>query len=111
MGATPRAAFAGSSLYSAAKAAANMFVQYAASEGASQSTRVNAVAPGIVSTNIMGGAMSSEAIEGFAAGAQLVGRAGQSTEIANVVTLLASEDGSFMTGTIVTADGGWSLKA
>ncbi|CAJ1949392.1 unnamed protein product [Cylindrotheca closterium] len=96
MGSVARATFAGSSMYSAAKAGADMLVQYAAKGAAEDGTRVNAVAPGIVATNIAD--MDEETTNGWAKGAQLVGRAGKSDEVASVVTMLASDDGTFLTG-------------
>lgn len=109
MGGTARAPFAGTSMYSASKAAADQLVKYAAIEAAGDGTRVNAVAPGIVATNIMG--MDADSTNGFAADKHLIGRAGEPDEIAKVVTMLASDDGALMTGSIVVADGGWQLKA
>merc|ERR1719343_854434 len=109
MGSVARASFAGAGIYAASKAAADMLVKYAAIEGAEQSTRVNAVAPGIMHTNIM--PMDQENYDKFAGDKQLVGRAGRDYEIAKVVTFLASEDATFVTGTVQVADGGWALKA
>jgi NAD(P)-dependent dehydrogenase (short-subunit alcohol dehydrogenase family) len=109
MGSVARAVFAGAGLYSATKAAADMLVQYAAMEGAVQGTRVNAVAPGIVATDIW--EMDTDDTDQFAADKQLMGRAGRADEVAKMVAFLASEDGSFVTGSISVVDGGWSLKA
>ena len=109
MGNIARAPFAGASMYSASKAAAEMLVKYAAIEAAADGTRVNSIAPGIVATNLMG--MDKATADGFASDKQLMGRSGESDEIAKVVTMMASDDGSFMTGSSVAADGGWLLKA
>lgn len=115
MGSYARVNFAGSGLYSASKAAADMLVRYAAVEAATdnaegtRATRVNAIAPGVVATNI--GGMSQEQSDGFGASTQLVGRAGRADEIANFVAFLSSDDASFMTGSVCVVDGGWALKA
>lgn len=109
MASIARANFAGSSMYAASKAAANMLVKYAAIEAAADGTRVNAIEPGVVATNLTG--LDEASIHGFAQGIQLIARAGSSDEIASVVAMLASDAGSFMTGTIVQVDGGWSVKA
>lgn len=109
MGSVARANVTGVSMYSAAKAAADMLVKCAACEAAADGTRVNAVAPGVIATNIMG--MDEAGTNNFAKDLHLNGRAGKSEEVASVVTMLASEAGSLMTGSIVTVDGGWSLKA
>lgn len=115
MGSVARVNLAGSGLYSASKAAADMLVKYAAIEATADNkegtpaTRVNAIAPGVVATNI--GGMSQEQSDGFGAFTQLVGRAGKAEEIANFVTFLSSDDASFMTGSVCVVDGGWALKA
>ena len=109
MGENARNDFAGSGLYSATKAAANMVVKYAAIEGAEDGTRVNAIAPGIVATGLVG--LSEAEMDGFGAAKQLSGRAGRGEEIASLVTYLASDESSFITGSVYTIDGGWSLKA
>mmetsp|Transcript_14183 Transcript_14183/g.26539 ORF Transcript_14183/g.26539 Transcript_14183/m.26539 type:complete len:255 (+) Transcript_14183:85-849(+) len=109
MSSVARAPFSGASMYSASKAAVEMLVKYAAIEAAEDGTRVNAVAPGIVATNIMG--LDADGTNGFAKDKQLVGRAGDSTEIAKVVTMMASDDSTFMTGSSLVVDGGWQFKA
>lgn len=86
-----------------------MLVKYGAIEAAADGTRVNAIAPGIVATNIMG--LSQEQTDGFGTAKHLIGRAGRPDEVANFVTFLASEEASMMTGGVHLIDGGWSLKA
>lgn len=77
---------------------------------ANEGIRCNGIAPGGVETNI-GSSMKS--IDEFGAGRQqltgaLMPRMGQSEEIANVALFLASDESSFVNGTVITADGGWT---
>jgi NAD(P)-dependent dehydrogenase (short-subunit alcohol dehydrogenase family) len=84
-------------------------VQSAAVHGGSRGVRVNAVAPGIVPTGLLGsGAPAPDAPGGVhdrAAGTPL-GRVGETAEIAAVVAFLLSDEASFITGEVVSADGG-----
>jgi NAD(P)-dependent dehydrogenase (short-subunit alcohol dehydrogenase family) len=76
--------------------------------------RVNAICPGYIDTD-MGGRRGSlppaereaaQARRDAAAALQPIGRQAQAQEVARVATFLASDDASFMTGSIVTVDGG-----
>ena len=98
------------SLYAATKAAAKMITKYAAMEAA-PNVRVNAIAPGIVRTPIFPNADNKGELDGFAGQVQLVGRAGEVGEITPLVQYLASDDSSFVTGSELLIDGGWSIKA
>ena len=72
--------------------------------------RCNAIAPGAVNTNI-GTTITAPNEFGIAramAGINLNPRAGESEEIAKVALFLASDDSSFVNGTVITADSGWS---
>jgi len=77
---------------------------------ATQGVRCNAIAPGGVNTNIgVGDQIPSEFGMGRAtAGAAAMPRVGEATEIAGVALFLASEDSSFVNGTVITADAGWT---
>lgn len=77
---------------------------------AQKGIRCNAIAPGAVETNI---ASSMKNISEFGMSrtklAQgVIPRVGKSEEIAKVALFLASDDSSFLNGTVVTADGGWT---
>lgn len=72
--------------------------------------RCNAIAPGGVNTNIGTSINHPNAfgMERAMSGINLNPRAGESEEIAQVALFLASDDASFVNGTVITADAGWS---
>ncbi|NQX71823.1 SDR family oxidoreductase [Paenibacillus alba] len=72
--------------------------------------RCNAIAPGGVNTNISTSinAPNPFGMERAMAGMQLNPRAGDPEEIAKVALFLASDDASFVNGTVITADAGWT---
>lgn len=72
--------------------------------------RCNAIAPGAVNTNI-GTTMNNPdkfGMERAMSGVSNNSRSGEPDEIAGVALFLASEDSSFVNGTVITADGGWT---
>ncbi|ASK60730.1 3-ketoacyl-ACP reductase [Virgibacillus phasianinus] len=77
---------------------------------AQKGIRCNAIAPGAVETNI--GSSITDVNEFGMSRAQVaqsvIPRTGQAEEIAKVALFLASDDSSFVNGTVVTADGGWT---
>ncbi|MGI5830975.1 MAG: SDR family NAD(P)-dependent oxidoreductase [Thermoguttaceae bacterium] len=90
--------------YSASKGAINAAVKKLAREFAPFGVRVNAVAPGLIDTD-MGGAMSEELRE-QTVGSTLLKRPGKPEEVADAILFLASGMSSFMTGQILRVDGG-----
>ena len=102
---------AGTSAYSATKAALRSLARTAAAELAARSIRVNAVAPGPIVTPIFGRTgLSKEAFDEIARDivAQVpMKRFGQPEEVASVVAFLASQDASYITGVEINVDGGY----
>ena len=92
--------------YCAAKGAVLMLTKTAAVEYAEQGIRVNAICPGTVKTGMSMG-MPKEYIDMALVGMPMK-RIGLPEEIANVALFLASDESSFVTGTSVTADGGYT---
>lgn len=95
--------------YSAAKAGMIGFTRALAQEGARKGVTVNAIAPGYIATEMVA-AMKEEALDGIRAQIP-VGRLGEASEIANCVSFLASEDAGFITGSVMTANGGQYITA
>jgi NAD(P)-dependent dehydrogenase (short-subunit alcohol dehydrogenase family) len=101
-------------VYAASKAALNSFTRTAATELAPRKIRVNAINPGPVSTPIYGKTgMAEEQINGFAEALQNripLKRFGQPEDIAKLVSFLASDDASFITGSEYNIDGGININ-
>ncbi|MGX9932278.1 SDR family oxidoreductase [Virgibacillus salarius] len=96
--------------YTASKHAVIGFTKNTGYMYADKGIRCNAIAPGGVATNI-GASMKNVNELGASrtkAGQAVMPRAGQPEEIANVALFLASEDSSFINGTVITADAGWT---
>jgi NAD(P)-dependent dehydrogenase (short-subunit alcohol dehydrogenase family) len=72
--------------------------------------RCNAIAPGAVNTNIGKTLYHPDAfgMERAMAGMNLNPRIGEPEEIARIALFLSSEDSSFINGTVITADSGWT---
>jgi NAD(P)-dependent dehydrogenase (short-subunit alcohol dehydrogenase family) len=102
---------AGASVYVASKHAVNGLTRSAALETARMGIRVNALAPGGVITPMFerftGGNKEMQA--GFANG-HPIGRLAQPGEIAQAILFLASDEAKFMTGSIVSMDGGYTAQ-
>ena len=91
--------------YTATKAAIHAFTKSLALHLGPRQIRVNCVVPGPVWTPNIPGTMPIEEVENFGHEVAL-GRPGQPEELAPAYVLLASSDGSFMTGSLVHVTGG-----
>ena len=99
----------GQTNYAASKGAINSFTRALAVELAPRGVTVNAIAPGFIETDM------SEAVRNKAGDVIKkmipMRRLGQPDDIARVVVFLASEEGAYITGQVLTVDGGLSLGA
>lgn len=93
--------------YTASKGGVSMFTKLVAAEYAGKGIRVNAILPGAIDTG-MTRAMPADYINGAVA-ATLMGRIGTPDEIAALALFFASDESSFVTGTLVPVDGGYTL--
>lgn len=98
---------AGQANYSASKAGVIGLTKSVARELASRGIHVNAVAPGFVTTD-MTDVLSDQAKEGILAQIPLQ-RAGTVKDIAKAVLFLASEDSDYITGQVLSVDGGMAI--
>ena len=96
--------------YCAAKSAIVGFVKGLAIELASYNIRVNGIAPGIITTAQTLDPKHSLGPKGLKdiASSIPLGRVGKPEEIANVATFLASDNASYVSGQIITVDGGFT---
>ena len=89
--------------YHAAKGAVRLLTKTTALGWAEAGVRVNSVHPGYIDTPILGDTDRQYLID-----TTPMGRLGEPEEIANVIAFLASDESSFMTGSEVVADGGYT---
>jgi NAD(P)-dependent dehydrogenase (short-subunit alcohol dehydrogenase family) len=94
--------------YASTKGAVSNFTAGLAQMLGSKGIRVNAVAPGPIWTPLIPSTMPPEKVKSFGEDTPL-GRAGQPKELAGIYVLLASEEGSYMTGGVYAVTGGIPL--
>lgn len=106
----------GSSAYAMAKAALNQFCRGLAVELAPRGILVNAIAPGFIDTEMSIGPDGISELEtewfreNYVEGHHLpLRRAGRPEEIAGVAAFLAGPDATYLTGQVITVDGGLSI--
>lgn len=98
--------FRNSSAYVAAKHGVVGLTKNAALEYGPQKVRVNAVGPGFIRTPLLEKNLTPEAMKALES-MHALGRLGESQEIAELVTWLATNSSSFVTGAYYAADGGY----
>jgi len=97
----------GQSNYTAAKGGVNALTKTVARELGRFNVNVNAVAPGLIETEMV--KQAPENVREMALAEILLGRLGQPEEVAWVVTFLCSEQARLITGEVITVDGGQYL--
>jgi NAD(P)-dependent dehydrogenase (short-subunit alcohol dehydrogenase family) len=103
-------AMAGGTAYTASKYGVAGLINQIACEYAAQGVRVNGVAPGPVVTNMLADAPAGLDVEAWIKGVSPMARFGKPEEVAMPVLFLASDDASYITGTLLRVDGGWRSK-
>ena len=103
--------FGGIGIYSASKHAVMGLTKVAALEYSAQGVRVNAVNPGVIDTSMVDRLADSLQTEKESLGSlHPIGRIGYPDEVANAVLWLCSEKASFVTGTAMPVDGGFTAQ-
>lgn len=92
----------GQTNYSAAKGALNAATKSLSQEVASRGITVNAVAPGIIGTSMSESTFDAQAIANMVP----MKRAGTAKEVADLVSFLASDQSTYITGQIISINGG-----
>ena len=102
-------ALPGNAFYAASKAEATILTKRFAMELGPHGITVNAVAPGFIRTDMTQGKRDKQAwddIERRLSAAAMVGRIGEPEDIANAIAFLAAPETGWMTGQMLTVDGG-----
>lgn len=100
----------GLGLYSTSKAAISMLTKNQAKEWGKHNIRANAICPGLIQTKFSAALWNDEKVMHHINKKLPLGRMGQSEEIASVALLLASDAGSYITGSLQVADGGFLIS-
>ena len=94
--------------YNASKAALINLTRTLASELGPSGIRVNAIAPGLVETDFARLLIETPAIHDRIVAMTALGRHGQPDEVAGAAVFLAGDAASYITGTVLVVDGGWT---
>jgi NAD(P)-dependent dehydrogenase (short-subunit alcohol dehydrogenase family) len=98
----------GQGVYAATKAGLVQMARALAAELAPQGVRVNAVAPGVVETPLTLPIKANPAWYGAYAAKPALGRWATADEMVGPIVFLASDASSYVTGTVLFVDGGWT---
>jgi NAD(P)-dependent dehydrogenase (short-subunit alcohol dehydrogenase family) len=100
------------SVYGASKAGLNQFTRAVAPELGPKGIRINAVAPGLTRGEYADGSRSfdDEATKEWVHSVTPLGRMGEPEDIAKVITFMASDMASWVTGQVLDASGGWQIS-
>ena len=98
----------GQSIYAATKSGIALMAKALAAELAACNVRVNALAPGIVETPLTRPITSNPQWNEAYASRSALGRWAKASEMAGPIVFLASDASSYLTGSVIFADGGWT---
>lgn len=98
----------GQGVYAATKAGLVQLARTAAAEFGPSGVRVNTIAPGVVETPLTAPIQADAAWHAAYAAKSALGRWAQPSELAGAVVYLASDAASFVTGSCLLVDGGWT---
>lgn len=100
----------GNTLYGMSKSALLAFAKYAAIEFAPRGIRVNCVSPGMIETPLINLDALTDEDKAIDADKYLLKRYGQPEEVARTTAFLLSDASSFITGTTIVVDGGYTVN-
>lgn len=100
----------GQAVYGISKSAINSFMKYCAIEFSSRGIRCNSVCPGMIKTPLISVDTLTDEDMAKDADKYLLGRYGEPEEVARVHAFLLSDAASYITGTSIVVDGGYSVN-
>ncbi len=100
--------FASSAAYNASKAAIIMLTKTIAQDWAKYGIRCNAICPGVFATAMTKNMLKDKTFQQMIKAAVPLQRPGKPQELVGLAVYLASDASSYMTGSIITIDGGWT---
>lgn len=107
----PSPHFFDTAAYAASKGGIIALSKQAAARFAAQGVRINVIAPSLIDTPMAARACQDEAILSFLRTKQpLSGGPGRPEDCADAAVFLCSDEARFITGIVLTADGGWSIS-
>jgi len=101
-------AFPDAAAYCASKGAVTLLTKATATEVAQDGIRVNSIHPSLTATDMTRELLTDEAATKKLLGPSLLGRPARADEVANAIAFLASDESSFMTGSEMVVDGGYT---
>jgi NAD(P)-dependent dehydrogenase (short-subunit alcohol dehydrogenase family) len=112
LGSSPSPHFFGTHAYASAKSAVLGMTKSAAACYASQNIRFNVIAPGLIATPMSQRAQGDEEIRAFISTKQPLdgGRIGAPSDLDSAAVYFLSDDSRFVTGQVLSVDGGWSVS-
>lgn len=102
-------AFGRQGIYSAAKGAVISLTREMAMDYGKNKINVNAIAPGIINTDMTSGLSENEERKKLILMQTPIGRIGEPDDIANAALFFASNESDFITGQTIIVDGGWTI--
>ncbi|MDP6454217.1 MAG: SDR family oxidoreductase, partial [SAR202 cluster bacterium] len=99
-----------SSAYNASKGAVRLLTKATAVQYGPEKIRANSVHPGPIDTEMVKQVFLDESLKEERLSAIPAGRFGRAEEVANCVLFLASDEASYMTGSELVVDGGWTAQ-
>ncbi len=102
--------FQGITAYCAAKGGVVNLTRETALDLAAKKINVNAIAPGVIKTNMTTDLLKDEKTAQGMLAQTPIGRLGEPEDIAHLAVYLASDESDFVTGQTIAIDGGWTIK-
>lgn len=102
--------FSGLADYCASKGGVIQLTHAGALDLAPYGIRVNSIAPGVIETNMTKTILAGKEFNDLMVSSTPLGHAGKPEDIANTALFLASDESSYVTGSVVYVDGGWTAK-